>query len=560
MKRIAYFSVNCVLGFALLFSFILVQEACAQDYLDVEPGVETLNLAIEGDSLSDGTRNPNRVYRLENGGFYLINGTIDNSLNGGFVLRIEAADPGGVPPVIIPFADESGDAPSPVFSFVANGSLKGLYICSLDQNGNHIRNNVRLDQDSIKVVIDSCFFDYDRQAPLRANAQEQVFIIKNTIVRNVSRMGTQSTGRCIDIRENLVDSLVVQNCTFFFATGEMINDQGGSLMRNLLFDHNTIVGTDKMDSHRIVRGTITNNLFIDVRWEADVISYTALDSLEGDTLRREILPIDSLLTPLFTEADREIIIRNNNFAFSPQFTSWVTSVDTVDFPMIHNSVSQRFLAENPKMVSENWIYEYPEFSDPPNFGLLVAWSEYQISGLPEEGTPDIIADRYPNDPDDILNTYGVTDVLYGLTKDEFKFDYPTNKQSYTHAEGGFPLGDLNWFPDKKAEWEAWKKTGVENARQKMPNEYALAQNYPNPFNPSTTIEYRIAKPTAVSLIIYNLMGQEIRILVNKKQLAGIYQVQWDGKDNQMNSVANGVYFYQLKYGNKTMTRKMIMLK
>jgi hypothetical protein len=559
MKRIAYFSANFVLGFAFLFSFILVSKANAQDYLDVPQGFETLNLAVEGDSLSDGTRNPNRVYRLENGGFYVLNGTIINSLNGGFPLHIQAADPNGMPPIIIPGVDEAGNATEPCFSFVEDGSLTGLYVSSLDITGNHIRNNVRLDQDSVKVVIDKCFFDYDRQAPLRANAQEQVFIIKNTIVRNVSRMGTQSTGRCIDIRENLVDSLVVQNCTFFFATGEMINDQGGALMRNLLFDHNTIVGTDNMDSDRIVNGKITNNLFIDVRWEADVIVYTAQDSADGDTLREEILPIDSLLTPLFTEVDREIIIRNNNFAFSPQFTSWVTSVDTVDFPMIHNSVSQRFLAENPKMVSENWIYEYPEFSDPPDFGLLVAWAEYQISGLPEEGTPDIIADRYPNDPDDIPGTYGVTDVLYGLTKDEFKFDYPTTKQSYTHAEGGFPLGDLNWFPDKKAEWETWT-TGVENTDQKTPKEYLLAQNYPNPFNPSTTIEYRIAKSTAVSLIIYNLMGQEIRILINKKQPAGIYQIQWDGKDNQMNSVANGVYFYQLKSGSQTMTRKMIMLK
>jgi hypothetical protein len=95
MKRSYCFSINCILNIVFLLAMIQVQKAWSQDYLDVPAGFETLNLAVAGDSLPNGTRNPNRVYRLENGGFYLINGTINNSLNGGFEMHVQAADPSG---------------------------------------------------------------------------------------------------------------------------------------------------------------------------------------------------------------------------------------------------------------------------------------------------------------------------------------------------------------------------------------------------------------------------------------------------------------------------------
>ncbi|MGH7494760.1 MAG: FlgD immunoglobulin-like domain containing protein [bacterium] len=553
MKRLHYFSSNCILSGVCLLATMLAQQAWSQDYLDVPAGFETLNLAVAGDSLPNGTRNPNRVYRLENGGFYLINGTIDNSLNGGFEMHVQAADPSGPMPVLIPFATGTGEAPLS-FSFVANGSLKGLYLSSLDQNANYIRNNVRLDQDGISVTVDSCFLDYDRQAPLRANAFEQKFYIYNTIVRNCSRAGTQNTGRCIDIRENLVDSLVVQNCTFYFATGEIINDQGGALIRNLIFDHNTMVGTDKLDSHTIFNGRITNNLFINVGWEMD-------DIAGGDTLREEILPIDSLRSPLFTEADRRILINRNNFNYSQEFHNYVNSVDTVDFYVLHNTVSQRFIAENPNIVSENWIDEYPDFAVPPDYNLLMDWAVYQISGAVEAGTPDVIADPRPNDENDIINTFGLADVLYGKGGGEFEFDYPTSKASYTHAEGGFPLGDLNWFPAKKAEWQSFVSSVSDKGHPNgIPTAFALAQNYPNPFNPATTIEYEISKSTNVSLAVYDIVGRRVRTLVSTRQNAGHHRVTWDGTNDGGRIVANGVYVYRLQVDGTTLSRKLLLVK
>ncbi|MDZ7318709.1 MAG: T9SS type A sorting domain-containing protein [candidate division KSB1 bacterium] len=90
--------------------------------------------------------------------------------------------------------------------------------------------------------------------------------------------------------------------------------------------------------------------------------------------------------------------------------------------------------------------------------------------------------------------------------------------------------------------------------------YELKQNYPNPFNPATTIRYRIAKNGPVELVIYNMMGQKIRTLVKEVQSAGVHLAQWDGRNNQGQLVGSGVYFYSLKAGDFTHTRKMILLR
>ncbi len=85
-------------------------------------------------------------------------------------------------------------------------------------------------------------------------------------------------------------------------------------------------------------------------------------------------------------------------------------------------------------------------------------------------------------------------ALYDLrTTANIDMAYNTNATSYTAADGGFPLGDLNWFPDKKAEWEVWL-TAIEDVDEgQVPNKFSLNQNYPNPFNPSTTISYSLSK-------------------------------------------------------------------
>lgn len=89
---------------------------------------------------------------------------------------------------------------------------------------------------------------------------------------------------------------------------------------------------------------------------------------------------------------------------------------------------------------------------------------------------------------------------------------------------------------------------------------ALQQNQPNPFTHSTRIEYHLSGANQVILKIYNILGQEIKTLVNEIQNEGIYAVEWDGTDWQGSEVAGGIYFIRLHTGDQVQTRRIILLK
>ena len=85
--------------------------------------------------------------------------------------------------------------------------------------------------------------------------------------------------------------------------------------------------------------------------------------------------------------------------------------------------------------------------------------------------------------------------------------------------------------------------------------YSLYDNYPNPFNPLTTIEYSLPQSGDVSLIVYNLIGEEVARLINGEQNVGYHEVSWDASN-----VPSGIYFYRLQAGDFVETRKMVLLK
>ena len=88
----------------------------------------------------------------------------------------------------------------------------------------------------------------------------------------------------------------------------------------------------------------------------------------------------------------------------------------------------------------------------------------------------------------------------------------------------------------------------------------LGPNAPNPFNSSTQIAYRLSSPGPVQLVIYNVLGQPVRTLVDEFQGAGSYQVQWDARDQQGASLSSGIYITRLSYPEGVQTRRLLYLK
>lgn len=105
-----------------------------------------------------------------------------------------------------------------------------------------------------------------------------------------------------------------------------------------------------------------------------------------------------------------------------------------------------------------------------------------------------------------------------------------------------------------------EKTFVDGENPMVPAVTRMNNNYPNPFNPSTTISFSLKEDSDVTLSIYNIRGELVNTLVNEDLTAGSHQVVWEGKDSTLRPVASGVYFYKMRAGRYTSTKKMILMK
>lgn len=89
----------------------------------------------------------------------------------------------------------------------------------------------------------------------------------------------------------------------------------------------------------------------------------------------------------------------------------------------------------------------------------------------------------------------------------------------------------------------------------LPKDYTLSQNYPNPFNPTTVISYSLLTASNIKLVVYNALGQTIKVLENRNKNAGNYSVNFDAS-----KLPSGIYFYKLEAGQFTQVKKMMVIK
>ncbi len=164
--------------------------------------------------------------------------------------------------------------------------------------------------------------------------------------------------------------------------------------------------------------------------------------------------------------------------------------------------------------------------------------------------------------------WDVTEVIGVLTPPQYATAFPRYHVGINAISPGDAVlpgeGDINYIftirpltSDDVFTFETNKgyiTTGVKNSSF-HPVEFGLGQNYPNPFNPSTTITYAIPSEGSVKLTVYNLLGETVAVLVNKEQKAGSYKILFNGFN-----YASGVYFYNIRHQNKSITKKMLLMK
>ncbi|MBU2632087.1 MAG: T9SS type A sorting domain-containing protein, partial [Proteobacteria bacterium] len=140
----------------------------------------------------------------------------------------------------------------------------------------------------------------------------------------------------------------------------------------------------------------------------------------------------------------------------------------------------------------------------------------------------------------------------------------TVNEDFVEDETTVALQRLRWNEEAIMEEVAtatlFTITGIDENLSETPSDYALNQNYPNPFNPTTTIRYEIPHSVHVKLTIYDTNGRNVATLVDRRQNAGWYNIQWNGVNSKGRSVSSGVYLMRLEAGDFVDAKKILMMK
>jgi hypothetical protein len=452
-----------------------------------------------------------------------------------------------------------------------------------------------------KVTWDNVLMEHSTWVFLNSNdAANTTFHVRNSYFINMTGLATRRNGGVYDSVNNRLLEIVAENNTHVQAAGMMYKFRNHRPER-AFFNHNTFVNATGQILTTFgyeTNFTVSNNLFVN----SNVQAYTpGLDQGETDqdNLPHGIINVNHLPGSIAVpDAERKILVDRNGVYWDPRLeqivthlrdnnvpcppdndgcpaagtpTNWMTQMITM------NSRTQEIFNNNeryPLIRESNWYMAGdPGFTSMPDkIDGLITWGIAAGPGGTETLMPK-------------LRSAG-NEASTGVAENFLRFDWPvavdltySNETYLTGALGGYPLGDLNWWPTQKAAWEAEKDElhaeltsalnegrtpgaalSLEPIGGELPTGIELDQNYPNPFNPSTTIRFAITNPTQVTLDVFDVMGRRVATLVNRELSAGAYNVSWDARNDVGQTVSSGVYLYRLQAGDVVQTKQMTFVK
>ena len=586
MKKITILII--VISFIVCSGFIL-----AQTIINVDPGSGTLNQAI--------TTNGSATYVLKAGGWYGLTAIIQVNTPMSIVGETPAA--GQMPAIIQTGTTPSGTTFSNMINQTANLTIKNVFIVNADLNdavGAYFIGQIA----SCTLVIDSITADPMGTYFLVTQGDHVNDYITNSLFMRQGNMLTISDGNTFGKWGHKWDTLYVENNTFVNIGTALYTPGDWSVSKEQFqwINHNTMLFAKANGMGGLYADQVffSNNLcwLFDfhpclVAWRAYGADANAPKAKYGSLIGADTAYVDTIAGVPILEtlpSSRKFFVEyNSNYrtkalwdllawgnANVPSQTSYflpfVWGQDYKDSSreatMFSDHVNFPYFKANNNiddMWAENKAHD-PQFINSKIYTLTdsaVAWvtsSSRQIWGL-AAGNPANWT-KYFYDVDG--NNGNPT------TWPRFNGAY-SNTQFLTGSIEKLPLGDLNWFPDKKAIWEKNKTaimahilsenesqmdlTSVNQENNQTPTVFSLSQNYPNPFNPSTVIKYSIPQSGFVTLKVYNLLGQEVVTLVNQEQKTGNYNVNFDAS-----KLASGVYMYRIQAGDFSLTKKMTLLK
>ena len=532
-----------------------------KDYYDMEKEPNSLYYALLYDTTDIHTK---RVYELKINGYYPLSINPTTRINTVIVGQdnralVQINEAGSAPPLICGYEAGSGGIQAEHDLTIKNCEIAN----TSNQSGNGI-SFTNTNASNLHLVFDNCLFEHTAHwfVWVRYDFDQNV-TFRNCYFVNMNGQPCRRDGG-VYISFNKQDSLLVENCTHVMPQGHVykfMTYEDTYQYKSIIFNHNTFIncaGSVFLNPGYQSNMGITNNIFINCNVQPYMkgLDYTETDP---DSLPMGIVNVRDLPDPI-EQVERKILVDKNVVFWDAALSDVVSQVSSAEVngtsewynQMIKmNARTQAMFDDDatyPYLTEGVWYEKLPNFVDPQDLFTtqlenLKTFAIATVELTSEAVLPDwrlIFTDDssehiYPDWPIPIDLAYDDADLL-------------------DRGTDGFPVGDLNWFPIKKAEWEDLK-TNIHRSTKNLPRHAQLWQNYPNPFNPVTIISWQLTVSSHVELSIYNILGQKVATLVDKKQSAGHHQIKWDAS-----GLASGVYFYHLSANGREISKKMLLLK
>jgi hypothetical protein len=563
MKKYVHF---LIIVASILICDVSVFAQSHELYLPRPTSASFLNTIIMGDTTATGARKDyERVYVLQRGAVWFFNGIINNI---GWPLNIKAEEGPGAKPIIYAVVAAASDrVPNYFIQAEQNVTLKNIVVngyFDLDQDYaaktyRAIQNVVRYNiAGNYGLTIDGCVFLNAVSSHVGIFGAIRSIKATNNIFANfgVYPTGNVGNGRAFDLRNTSIDTVYIVNNSFVNGYDRVIRHIASTgRLKNFLFDHNTIyniAGIYGVIALGLVGDNVRmrDNLFVDPMCSAsDTVAQRQFDFRENGEIFSPDLPGKVKQAWIYSQnADSGYVtkwdIENNYWNYSPAIVNKWNEMKTLYRPLLKPAPIMTDLIQskvaNPATAFIN--LQTMSFTNAPK--TMEGFVSWFLSPSPE-GSNEL------NSGGNFIDQDRRTSVYY---MDTMKLSYSTSSAAYTGASKGYPAGDLNWFPDRKAAWIAGGGTDV-TTTSVIPDEFSLEQNYPNPFNPTTKITYNIPKESRVKLEVFNILGQRVATLVNDLQIAGLHSVDFDASE-----FTSGVYVYRLITQDYSISKKMVLMK
>jgi len=574
--------------------------AVINDYLDMDNQANTLIDAISLDTDAP----EGRVYELKRGGLYWQDEQFALPDRPVVIVGADAvpmATGGGdMPPIICGTTDAEGAAAnSDLLQFQNDLTVKNAIVLPAATNASQGWTFFTAVQSAGNTInLDNVLMEHTNWVFVQSNAVSGTRVnISDSYFVNMSGHACRRNGGVYDNVSFNTHTVTAENSTHIMASGMMYKFRNYPINR-AFFNHNTFVNCTGQLFTTFgyqVNWTVTNNLFVNSNVQAYKpgldVNETDQDLLpmgiiNVDTLNMQNLGggqdwVDEYYDGEITPEDRKVLVDLNGVYWDDQLDQIVEQInasqDTVEWVTqmltMNSRTQEMFNADDayPYLTEGTWIMEGPpEFTEPA--GLMTDMVDEIIEWSVNTAAPDnsYIMEKWRTDdnPADENYTYPDWPVAADLSY--------SNEAYLNGGMSGFPLGDLNWFPEDKAAWEdqmedehAALETALNEGRVvavedgpagSAPSEFTLAQNYPNPFNPTTNIQFDLPRQAEVTLEIYDITGQKVKTLVDKSHTAGQYTYTWNATDEMGQQVSSGIYIYRLEAGDAIQSKRMTYLK